>query len=113
VLAATNMMRFTWRHFPVGQALYRSFFYYPYFLMQGAALGAKPREFVAVITGMPRTAFDTCRTSRQPIARKRLRELTLGLGPVRLTWNHVRQVIHRRWKRWRRGVSPAKAGPAR
>ena len=112
VLAATNMMRFTWRHFPLGSALYRSLFYYPYFLMQGVAIRAKAREFRAVITGMPRVAFETWRTARQPIPRNRLRELTLGLGPARLTWNHLRQVSNRRWKRWRRGVRPAAPGPA-
>jgi GT2 family glycosyltransferase len=108
VLAATNMMRYTWRHLPLESALYRSAFYYPYFLMQGMLIRARPREFLAVIAGMPRVALETCRQGRQPIPRSRLRELTLGLGPVRLTWNHLRQVIRRRWTRWRRGATASR-----
>jgi GT2 family glycosyltransferase len=108
VLAATNMMRFTWRHLPLESALCRSAFYYPYFLMQGVLIGAGPRDLIAVSAGMTRAAREACRGERQPIPRSRLRELTLGLGPVRLTWNHLRQVIRRRWLRWRRGATASR-----
>jgi GT2 family glycosyltransferase len=102
VAAALNMMRYTWRHFPLGAALYRSTIYYPYFLLQGLAYPARPSEFARVIVGMPQMAFRTMAHERQVAPAAVRPQLTMGIGPLRLTWNHLRQVAARRLGRLRR-----------
>jgi GT2 family glycosyltransferase len=110
--AATHMMRYVWRHLPLGEALYRTAFYYPYFLLQGFSYPARPREFLAVLIGMPRTAIRTFRTERRVIPRGKLREVTLGLGPLAVTWPFVVQALKRRVRRLRSPRSPAAGAPS-
>jgi len=103
VAASHHMMRYTWRHMPFGEALYRSAFYYPYFLLQGLSYPASFREFGQVIVGMPATAWRTFRNERQVVPRSRLRDVTMGLGPLRVTWPFIVQAVKRRLARARRG----------
>lgn len=102
LLAAKNMMRYTWRYFPFFRAVGRTAVYWVVYTLYSGLHLAEPLVLLEMQHSMAATVVRTLRRERTVIPAHKLRDVTLGQGVVWPVVQYIGIAIRRNVLRWRK-----------
>lgn len=101
VMAAKNIVRYTWRYFPLWTALGHTVFYWAVYSLISLRHLNEPAAVLEIQFGMATEMFRAWRRERRVIPADKLRDVTLGKGIVKPILSYIGAALARTVRRGR------------
>lgn len=102
LMAAANMMRYTWRYFPFFRAVGRTAVYWLVYTLYSVLHIATPLVLLEMQHSMAASVLRAARRERTVIPVDKLRDVTLGQGVLLPVLQYIGVAIRRNVLRWRK-----------